>query len=290
MNRTVCLFLSSLFVLIFLSVGQVLAAGEFGVIFDVEGDVQQTSTGKTVSLTKNQHLLGPVNEGDRISVAAGRLVIVSIKENKAYEMRSGFQGLIKDNMLVSVKGKAVVRTGLDLPNRGLGGPIGGFVVRAPPSCIRAVSPANTWIIDLTPELRWQNNCSKGKRMTVKVIAGDSIIYGAEVTGDSLRLGQGVLKYGEDYRWVVDAGGAYNIGEAYFSVHEQTDAERISAVVAHSMEGGRDIASRLSYAFFLLSENVMDEARKEIGKLHSDFPRNEQIRKLMEETNDTLLQK
>jgi len=57
-----------------------------------------------------------------------------------------------------------------------------------------------------------------------------------------------------------------------------------------MEGGRDIASRLSYAFFLLSENVMDEARKEIGKLHSDFPRNEQIRKLMEETNDTLLQK
>jgi len=110
------------------------------VIFDVEGDVQQTSTGKTVSLTKNQHLLGPVNEGDRISVAAGRLVIVSIKENKAYEMRSGFQGLIKDKVLVSVKGKAVVRTGLDLPNRGLGGPIGGFVVRAPPSCIRAVVP------------------------------------------------------------------------------------------------------------------------------------------------------
>ncbi len=262
--------------------GEVSAAVQAGYIFDIEGTAQlRSADGKTITLKRSEHILYAVKEGDRISVRKGRVVVASLKESKGYEIGDNSEGLAKPGRMVAVRGKISELTGLYAPGGTSSGSMGGFVVRGVRPCIRAISPVSTTILDPAPVLSWENRCPGDRKVTVKIISGDTVVYSAESEGSSLKVPDKVLAYGNEYRWIVDSGKVNNVSGGVFSLPSDTEAEEFGRKIAAFKERKEDLSFRLSYVFFLVDNNLSDLARAEIKTLKADFPENEHLKKMEE---------
>ncbi len=254
------------------------AAERFGLVFDVQGDVEvRRPDGKVTKLKKAEHVLFPVSEGDRVKVARGKVVIVSVKDNKGYELAANTEGVVKDRRLVAVRGSIREIEGLNPPGKGVSGSIGGIVLRSIRPCVKAVSPVNTCILDVTPELMWENTCQGDKKVIVKIISGEQMIFHTESAANSLTVPSGMLQYGKEYRWIIDGGKDRNISGGGFTIVREDEAKDISQRIAFYRERGDDLSYRLSYIFYLLDKNLNEMAKGEIQKLKKDYPENAYIR-------------
>lgn len=266
----------------FLTAGEVRAAAQAGYIFDIKGTAElKSAEGKTITLKRSEHILYAVKEGDRISVQKGRVVVASLKESKGYEIGDNSEGLAKPGRMVAVRGKISELTGLYAPGGTSSGSMGGFVVRGVRPCIRAIAPVSTTILDRAPMLSWENRCPGDRRVTVKIISGDTVVYSAESEGSSLKVPDKVLAYGSEYRWIVDSGKVNNVSGGVFSLPSEREAEEFGRKIAAFKERKEDLSFRLSYVFFLVDNNLNDMARAEIKTLKADFPENEHLKKMEE---------
>jgi len=272
--RKICLTV----LLIFCSAVIVVAAGhaaaqQAGYIFDVQGTAQlKSAEGKTITLKRSEHLLYAVKDGDRIKVEKGRVVVASLKESRGYEVGDKSEGVVRLGKVVAVKGKVSELQGLHAPGKTAAGSMGGFVVRSVKPCIRAISPVSTTIMDLTPQLSWENKCSGDKKVTVKIISGDTVLFSAESADNSLKVPARVLAYGNEYRWIVDSGKVNNVSGGIFSLPSQAEADEIAkrwALVKRIAEGvpQRAIAAELG-----LSLCKITRGSRELKKESSSFRR------------------
>lgn len=254
------------------------AAEKYGLVFDVQGNVEVRGIdGKVTKLKKTEHVLFPVNEGDRVKVAQGKVVIVSLKDNKGYELASNTEGIVKDRRLIAVKGSVKEIQGLNPPGKGVSGSIGGIVLRSIRPCVKAVSPVNTCILDVTPELIWENTCQGDKKVIVKIMSGEQMIFHTEGASNALKVPSGILQYGKEYRWIIDGGKDRNISGGGFTIVREDEAKDITQRVAFYRERGDDLSYRLSYIFYLLDKNLNEMAKGEIQKLKKDYPENTYIK-------------
>jgi len=267
---------------IFPGAGEVGAAAQAGYIFDIKGTAYLKSAGgKTIALKRSEHILYAVREGDRVSVEKGRVVIASLKESKGYEIGDNSEGVAKPGGMVAVRGKISELTGLHAPGSASPGSMGGFVVRGVRPCIRALSPVSTTILDPAPVLSWENRCPGDRKVTVKIISGDTVVYSAASEGNSLKVPDKVLAFGNEYRWIVDSGKANNVSGGVFSLPSEAEAEEFGRKMAAFKEHKEDLSFRLSCVFFLVDNNLNDLARAEIKTLKADFPENEHLKKMEE---------
>ncbi len=279
--NAVCL---AVFFLSLVFFGAVLAdaADQAGYVFDVQGAAElKGADGKTIRLKRSEHLLREVREGDRIKVGKGRVVVAVMKENKGYEIGANSEGVVKEGRITALRGKVTELKGLHAPARATAGSMGGFVVRSARPCIRAISPVSTNIIDLTPELAWENRCPGDKKVTVKIISGDNVLFSAESEGSSLKVPEKILSYGAEYRWIVDSGKVNNVSGGVFSLPSEEEVKTIRAKMAQFRQQKEDLSFRLSYLFFLVDNNLNDLAKAQIGALKADFPDNSYIKKMEE---------
>lgn len=262
--------------------GEARAAAQAGYIFDIKGTAELTGAdGKTISLNRSRHILYAVREGDRIKVEKGRVVVASLKESKGYEIGDNSEGMAKLGRMVAVRGKVSEMAGLHAPGNTSGGSMGGFVVRSVRPCIRATSPVSTTIIDPTPLLSWENKCPGDRKVTVKIISGDTVLFSAESEGSSLRVPGKVLAYGNEYRWIVDSGKANNVSGGVFSLPPEAETRDLQKRIAAFEERRDDLSFRLSYVFFLVDNNLNDLAKVQVRALKADFPDNEYLKKMEE---------
>jgi len=267
---------------VFAGAGEVSAAARTGYIFDIKGTAElRSAEGKTIALKRSEHILYAVREGDRISVQKGRVVVASLKEGKGFEIGDNSEGLAKPGRIVAVRGKVSELTGLHTPGSATPGSMGGFVGRGVRPCIRAISPVSTTILDPAPILSWENRCPGDRKVTVKIISGDTVVYSAESEGSSLKVPDKVLAFGNEYRWIVDSGKINNVSGGVFSLPSEAEAEEFSRKIAAFRERKEDLSFRLSCVFFLVDNNLNDMARAEIKTLKADFPDNENLRKMEE---------
>ncbi len=268
---------------VFAGAGKVSAAVQAGYIFDIQGTAElKSAEGRTITLKRSEHILYAVKEGDRISVQKGRVVIASLKESKGYEIGDNSEGLAKPGRMVAVRGKVSELTGLHAPSNGSSGSMGGFVVRGVRPCIRAISPVSTTILDPAPVLSWENRCPGDRKVTVKIISGDTVVFSAESEASSLKVPGKILSYGKEYRWIVDSGKVNNVSGGVFSLPSRAQAEELAGRMTAFTERRDDLSFRLSYVFFLIDNNLNELARAEVKSLKADFPDNEHLRKMEED--------
>ena len=280
MKKTFTAILSMLCILTIFCAAQLYAAGQAGYIFDVQGTAEiKSSEGKTIRLKRSEHLLYAVKEGDRIKVGKGRVVIATLKENKGYVIGENSEAIAKENRIVAVRGEVSELKGLHAPGKVSAGSMGGFVVRSARPCIKALSPVSTTIIDLTPELTWENRCPGDKKVTVKIISGDVVLFSGETGGTSLKVPGNILAYGNEYRWIVDSGKINNVSGGIFSLPSEAEVKEINKTIAGFREHREDLSFRLSYVFFLIDNNLNEMAREQIRALKADFPENSNIKKM-----------
>lgn len=262
--------------------GVLYAAENFGIVFDIQGKAElRTAKGGVVALSKGKHILRPVVEGDRIDVADGKVLVVSVSDNRGYEIGSNSSAIVEKNSLKTLKGGVNVKDGYRIPSQSSGGPIGAIVLRniAAETCISIISPVNTAVLSATPELKWQLLCKgAGSGLTIKVLLERQVVFEAVTEGDSLRLPEGVLSYGQTYRWLVD-GGPYGIVGGTFNIPDRDEVQRLTEKADYYKRQTNDISMRLSYLFFLASNRLNEMAAVEVEKLRKEFPDNEYMKGL-----------
>jgi hypothetical protein len=257
-------------------------AQKFGVIFDVKGDASiKSATGKVTQLKKSKHILRAVKVGDIIQVSgAGKVLIVSLKDKKGYEVLSDTTAKVEPSKLAQVSGTINVKEGYSVPTGSAKGSVGAIVLRNSlrEVCIKTLSPLNTSVLTLTPTLKWKNACEGSKTVSAKVIKGRSIIYETTTDNNSVIIPADILKEGQTYRWLVDGGPANGIMGGTFSTLDKETAAMILAKKADSGQNA-NLPERLSYLFMLMEENLLESANSELSRLQSDFPNNKHIQEL-----------
>lgn len=272
--QKITLIIASLFVFHFIFNIETHASDKFGVLYDIQGKVQMKSTeGKAKNLNRERDLLHAVNEGDKIKVLGkGRAVIVSLIEEKGYEIESDSEALIKNKKVITVKGNVKTLEGLNVPNEDVnkmgGKPIGAVVLRGVESCIKIISPVNTSILELSPELKWKNECQKSKKVFIAVLLEGNKIFNSQTENESLRIPDSILKYGTEYTWVIDGGAMNGLASGRFAIPDENQIKTMKEKIAYYKGQGNDLPQRHSYLFFLLNNNLNEMAKDEIEKLKS----------------------
>lgn len=269
-------------IIILLLVPLAVYGGEkFGMVFDVEGNVElKQGHGASIKLKKDRHILHPLKDGDRINViGSGKIIIVSLKEKQGYEVTSNSSAVIEGGRIKAIKGVVNIKEGFHAPKEGADGPIGAVVLRGiiKEPCIKTLSPVNTAILSLMPELKWDITCKGLKKVSIKILAAREVIFNVETEGVSLKVPEGILRYGETYRWLVDAGTPYGIVGGTFSIPQEEEIKIIQEKL--NSHKSPDLSQRLSYIFYLIENRLNEYAKSEIEGLEREFPENNYIREL-----------
>lgn len=262
--------------------GNVHAAVQAGYIFDIQGRAQLTNAeGRKIVLKRGEHLLYAVNEGDRIKVEKGKVVIASLKDSRGYEIGNNSEAVAKTGAIMAVRGSVSELKGLHAPGKAGSGSMGGFVVRGTKPCIRALSPVGTAIVSTTPILTWENKCPGEKGATVKILSGDNVLFSGETREDSLAIPERILGYDKEYRWIVDSGRLNNVSGGVFSIPAAEEVRELTQQIAGFEQRKNDMSFHLSYVFFLIENNLNDLARIQINTLKNRYPDNEYLKKMEE---------
>lgn len=261
--------------IILLSASSSFAADIAWKIFDIKGKATVQTDGVTRSISNDKNLLEPVRKGSRIKVeGSGKVVIVSLKTRQAFEIGDNSEGVVEDEQVRALKGTVSVKKGLSLP-KGNDGKIGGIVMRGAGnqrSCLKALTPTNTAIMDLSPELRWENNCDGLKLVTITVLADEKAVHSSETEDTTFRIPEGVVQAGNRYMWLIDGGANFDMASGIFSVLSENDRKEVQErKTAFITEGSDDVASMLAYIYFLDSKGLNDLSRQDSARIKQRFP-------------------
>jgi hypothetical protein len=252
-------------------------------VFEVKGRASLITETGTRVLSNDKSLLETVRKGNRIKVeGSGRVVIVSLKTRQAYEVGDNSEALVEEEQVRAIKGTVAVKKGFSLPKANEGR-MGGIVMRGAGntrSCLKAISPMNTAIIDLSPELRWENNCDGLKQVTITVLADERIVQTAESGDSSYKIPAGVLQPGNRYMWLVDGGANFDMASGVFTVLAEADRGETAARIAEfSTVSGDDVAAMIAYIYYLDGKGLNELTRLESDKLRKRFPDSEGLKEL-----------
>lgn len=275
-----------LLVLLFLTVPLTAGAAEkFGRVFDIKGDVELSSGGKTLKLMKEKHILQTVFDGDRIKTGKDSgVLIVSLKDKKGYEVPANTTALIKEGAVRPLTKGARIKTNERHVNvregAGSGDAPGAYVLLSTGPCVQLISPVDTAVLDLTPELRWSNDCGRSGKLSASIQLGDKVVFSGESDSGSVKVPPGVLGYGKKYRLVLKWSEIGDVAANDFWISAEESVKQIKATINYYEQNKGDLPTRLSYVFYLLDNNLRDHARVEIERLNKEFPGNDNIESLM----------
>jgi hypothetical protein len=160
--------------------------------------------------------------------------------------------------------------------------MGGIVMRGAGntrSCLRALSPINTALLDLTPLLSWENNCDGLNQVTLTVLADERTVFTSEVTETSFKIPVEVLKPGNRYMWMIDGGANFDMASGVFSVLSETErSEALVRISEFNKESG-DVAVMIAYIYYLDGKGLNELTRLESEKLRKRFPNSEGLKEL-----------
>lgn len=276
-----------LMVLLLVLPGVAQGAEKFGMVFDLKGTVElHGQDGKTIKLTRGKHILHPVYDGDRIKVSKdGMILVVSVREGKGYNLGSNSSAAIKGGKFESLKGKVTITEGLKTPARSKdeAETVGAMVLRGGTDCLKQVFPANTAILELQPTLNWDNQCSDGKHVLIRLLneKGDTLFNG-ETTANELAVPEGKLVFGGRYKWIVYDTKSYTTSWSEFSIPDEAKTKQIKEAISQYERRNNDLPQRLSFVFFLIENNLKAESERELAKLGQEFPENNYIESLGKE--------
>ena len=215
-----------------------------------------------------------VSEGSTIQVKGkGKVVVVSLKSRSAFEIGDDSTARVETDTVRPLKGTVNPKTGY-APPAGKDGKIGGIVMRGADNqkgCLKLISPVKTKIVELTPELRWENNCSGVANLGVTILSDEQVVHSAEVRSvSSYRVPENVLKAGNRYLWMIDGGSGFDTSSGVFMVAENKEREEVTQQTksASSTAAPED---RLAYMYFLSDRGFSELAKVELGKLRTAFP-------------------
>jgi hypothetical protein len=272
-----------LFLYILTLPGLALGAEKFGVIFDIKGNaLLRTTDGDVTELKRSRHILHSVEVGDTIEVnGAGRVLVVSIKDRKGYELLSDSKLEVQSDGIERVKGTVNMKEGYNVPSGRARGDIGGIVVRDAirDICIKSLLPINTSVLTLTPTLKWKNTCEGTKMFTVMVLKERNVIFEEITDKSSVTIPAGLLKEDQTYRWLIDGGPSSAILGGTIHTLDKNLADMISQQKASFAQQNIELPERLSFLFLLIDQNLVELSEAEIEKLKVDYPDNAFIREL-----------
>lgn len=251
---------------------------EFGMVFDIQGIVEIRNADSKINVLKREKdILHPIKEGDTIEVKGnGVVIIVSLAENKGYKVLSNSIAIVKNRKLVAVKGTTHSIDGLYPPKENRLRIGGGIVLREKGPCVKAISPLNTVVLDLSPEFKWKNDCQESKKVVIKIVSKEEPVFIVESEGVSFKVPDGLLKYNEEYRWIIESSATNDIDGGKISIPKEAEVKRIKEGIAMYKKQSHDLSQRLSYIFFLLDNELEDLAGAEIAVLKAEFPENKTI--------------
>jgi hypothetical protein len=252
-------------------------------VFDVKGKASIISDSGTRVLSNDKSLLETVHKGSRVKVeGSGKVVVVSLKSRQAYEVGENSEALVEDEQLRAIKGTVTVRKGFSLP-KAKDGRMGGVVMRGAGntrSCLKALSPLNTAIIDLSPELRWENNCDGLKQVTITVLADERTVFTSESSETSFKIPAETLKPGSRYMWMIDGGANFDMASGVFTVLADADrSEAQGRIVEFKKIGSDDLTTMIAYIYYLDGKGLNELTRQESDKLRKRFPDSEGLKEL-----------
>jgi hypothetical protein len=263
--------------------GLALGAEKFGMIFDIMGNAAlKSAEGDVTELKRSKHILQPVKVGDTIEVSgAGRVLVVSIKDKKGYELLSDTTAKVQSTGMAKLRGTVRVKEGYNVPAERVKVVLGGIVMRDATRgmCIKTVSPLNTSVLTLTPNLRWKNTCKGSKIVTVMVLKEGDVVFEIMTEKNSVTIPAGLLKEGQSYRWLIDGGPASAILGGTLHTLNKDFADMILQKKASFAQQGAELPERLSFLFLLMAQNLVELAEAEIDRLQGDFPENAFIQEL-----------
>lgn len=261
--------------------GVVAGPANFGLVYGIQGKVDLRSPREEpVRLNEKNDILRIVKNGDKLRTNEdGKLIIVSLSEKMGYELMPNTLVRIVFNELSTVRGTVNRIEGLYFP-KSLPARLGnGIMVANTPrekSCIRIVSPQDTSIITATPTLKWENDCKGNKKVTVKLISNQRIVYQA-ITGDTyMKIPKDVLDFEQTCTWLVD-GGKNGIVGGVFSILSEFDVKEALDMKFHYTRHEGDMHERVSYIFYLKHMNLSAMANAEVIRMKKDFPENTNIK-------------
>ncbi len=261
----------------------VFAADTVWKIFDIKGKASVKTDKSAHSLSNDKNLLETVRKGSLVKVdGSGKVVIVSLKTRQAFEVGDNSEAVVEDDQVRALKGSVSVKKGFTLP-KGNVGKMGGIVMRGTGntrSCLKALSPINTAIIDMTPELVWENNCDGLKQVTITLLADEKVVHSAETGDNSFKIPSGVVQPGNRYMWLVDGGANFDMASGIFTVLTEADKKEVlDRMAAYAQEGGDDVAVIISYIYFLDGKGMHELTSQESGKIKQRFPGAEGLKEL-----------
>jgi hypothetical protein len=274
-------FVTVLFVLAF-SVS-CFAADTVWKVFEVKGKASAISDGGSRVLSNEKSLLETIRKGSRIKTeAGGRVVVVSLKNRQAYEVGDNSEAIIEEEQVRAIKGTVTIKKGFSLP-KASDGRMGGIVMRGAGntrSCLKAVSPVNTAIVELTPKLSWDNNCDGLRQVTVTILADDRVVQTAESSATSFSVPAGVLQPGGRYMWMIDGGANFDMASGVFTVLAEADRkEALEKIAEYGRVKSDDASAIIAYIYFLDGKGLNEQTRIESANMRKRFPGAEGLKEL-----------
>jgi hypothetical protein len=259
------------------------AADNIWKIFEVKGKASVISDSGTRALSNEKSLLETIRKGSKVKTeAGGKVVVVSLKNRQAYEIGDNSEAVVEDELVRAIKGTVAIKKGFSLPKTN-DGRMGGIVMRGAGntrSCLKALTPINTAIIELTPELRWENNCDGLRQVTVTVLADDRIVHTAESSETFLKIPDGVMLPGSRYMWMIDGGSNFDMASGVFTILAEADRKDARERIAeYDKEKSDDVSSMIAYIYFLDGKGLNELTRLESDKMRKRFPDSEGLKEL-----------
>jgi len=255
-------------------------AKEFGLVFEIEGDVWVEGAQGKVKLSPKKDLLRAVEEGDKVNVGKGRILIVSSKDSKGYELASNTSASVGSGALKASKGKIKEKKGglpLVAPTREKH-KLGAMIMRSAPPCITLKTPKNTALLDLTPTLRWES-CQQSGNFKVAVVEDGLFVYAANSPCCEVRVPEGKLNSGSKYEWHVESGDNISTVGTFYIPDEAKLAELRRDMESYKakLKEEADLPTRLSYVSYLINNELAMDADEELTALEKEYPDNEFIK-------------
>ncbi len=261
-------------VFIFMTAGSALA--DDWRIFGAQGVVQiAPKGGEPVTISNEKSPMMKVSEGSTITVKGkGKVVLVSLKSRQAFEIGDNSTALVDPASIKAIKGTVNPKSGF-APPTGKDGKMGGIVMRSISkknrSCLKALSPVSTTVLETTQELRWDNQCDGLSKVTLTILSDEQVIHSAEVlSSSSYNLPKDILKTGNRYLWMIDGGASFDMASGVFLVAGGNEREE----VLQRMKEISQLAipeERLAYIYFLSDRGFSDMAKEEVERLRSAYP-------------------
>lgn len=143
-------------------------------------------------------------------------------------------------------------------------------------CLAQVSPVDTAITTLTPTLQWVNMCGIST-YRLKLSINSQVIYETEIHRNSpstayineVQVPSGILKYGNTYNWVIDAG-AIGIKAGTFRILKHSALEEFHKELGKLEHSADSIATREAIIHLMFLYDLRDLALAEADRLQEDL--------------------